>query len=135
MSNKGLLLVILNSDSAAINRVAEAMGRGPESLSIPVTAANPPVHGSPVDGWAAFDMGDYSGMGKWTDLKGDAPTVDDNGNPIDWSAWGMTPAEVEAATAELQVFACDTDGLVPDFIDATLGSFLGHRRILPPEGL
>lgn len=131
---EGALLIFAGADRTNINKVGDAMGRGPETFTRKFTETSPPLWNSDVDGWYAFQAGGTSAFTMWSSLVGTLPTLDDNGNPIVWSEWGLTSAEAEAALGLLTVYAYSSSEPQNAFIAATAGSFSPPLYVVPdPE--
>lgn len=119
-ANTGFMVLYKGADVTNINKVFEAMGRGPTSLTRQLTETNPPVAGSDVDAWLAMDATTNLDVTKWSGLGSPLVTLDDNGDPINWASVGLNTVSAALALAQLEVFSCDTDEPFQDWIATTL---------------
>lgn len=133
--NDGSLVLFAGADRTNFNRVAEALGRGPESVSRKLAASPDPEWDADVAGWYAWQAGSTAEFDMWAQLVGVVPTLDDNGDPIDWSEWGLTTAEVAAATALLSVYAYSSNDPQDGFVAATVSSLDPPLYVIPDPPL
>lgn len=131
--NQGLLLVCEDADRVNINRVLEALGRGPESITRKLTEADPATPSSTVSHWFAFDAASYAAFQSWAALATALPNNNDSGSPIVWTDWGFAnKGQAVAAMQSLEVFACDTN-LEPVVYAASVFAAMGLRIVPDPE--